>query len=66
MPGAPRGLCLGADLETAGACVAVQCGLSEPVSLGTLTRESLLSLIAALRARGWRCVAGMEACGQRP
>ena len=63
VPGAPRVLCLGADLEKAGACVAVQCGLSEPVSLGTLSRESVLSLIPALRARGWRCVAGMEACG---
>ena len=63
-PGASRVLCLGADLEKAGVCLAVQCGLSEPMSLGTLTRESLLSLIAALRARGWRCVAGMEACGR--
>ena len=61
--GAPRVLCLGADLEKAGACVAVQCGLCEPVSLGTLTRESILGLIAALRAGGWRCVIGMEACG---
>jgi transposase len=63
MAGAPRVLCLGADLEKDGACLAVQCGLGEPVSLGTLTRESVLSLIAALRARGWRCVLGMEACG---
>ena len=61
--GAPRVLCLGADLEKAGACVAVQGGLAEPVSLGTLTRASVLSLLAALRARGWRCVIGMEACG---
>jgi transposase len=63
MPGTPRMLCLGADLEKGGACVAVQCGLCEPMNLGTLTRETVLSLIAALRARGWRCVAGMEACG---
>ena len=61
--GVPRVLCLGADLEKAGACVAVQCGLSEPVSLGTVTRETVLSLLPALRARGWRCVVGMEACG---
>lgn len=61
--GAPRVLCLGADLEKAGACLAVQCGLAEPVSLGTLTRETILSLIVALRARGWRCVVGLEACG---
>jgi len=62
-PGNPRVLCLGADLEKGGACLAVQCGLCEPVNLGTLTRESVVNLIAALRARGWRCVAGMEACG---
>src|SRR5204862_8093372 len=41
----------------------VQCGLGGPVNLGTLTRETVLSLLAALRARGWRCVIGMEACG---
>ncbi len=63
MPGAPRVLCLGADLEKDGACLAVQCGLGEPVNLGTLSRETILSLIAALRARGWRCVLGLEACG---
>ena len=63
VPGAPRVLCLGADLEKDGACLAVRCGLGEPVSLGTLTRETILSLLAALRARGWRCVVGLEACG---
>jgi transposase len=63
IPGLPRVLCLGADLEKDGACLPVQCGLGEPVHLGTLTRETVLSLIAALRARGWRCVLGMEACG---
>ena len=63
LPGAPRVLCLGADLEKAGACLSVQCGLGEPVSLGTLTRETILSLLAALHARGWRCVIGLEACG---
>lgn len=61
--GLPRVVCLGADLEKDGACIAAQCGLAEPVSLGTLTRESVLSLISALRRRGWRCVVGMEACG---
>ena len=61
--GVPRVLCLGADLEKDGACVAVQCGLSEPANLGTVSRETVLSLLAALRARGWRCVIGMEACG---
>jgi len=62
-PGAPRVLCLGADLEKAGVCLAVQCGLSEPVNLGTLARESVLNLLPVLRARGWRCVVGLEACG---
>lgn len=61
--GPPRVLCVGADLEKAGACVAVQCGLGEPVSLGTITRETLLGLLPAFLARGWRCVIGLEACG---
>ena len=62
-PGTPRVLCLGADLEKAGACVAVQCGLGEPLGLGTISRETLRTLLPVLRARGWRCVVGMEACG---
>ena len=62
-PGAPWVLCLGADIEKAGACVAVQCGLSEPVSLGTVTRETVLSPLPVLRARGWHSVLGLEACG---
>ena len=61
--GAPRVLCLGADLEKAGACVAAQCGLAAPVALGTLARGSLLELVRALAAQGWRCVLGLEACG---
>lgn len=61
--GAPAILSIGADLEKAGACLAIQCGLSEPVTLGTLRRESVLELIPALRARGWRCLVGVEACG---
>jgi len=62
-PGAPRVLCLGADLEKAGVCVAVQCGLGTPLHLGTLTRESLLALVRVLLGRGWRSVVGLEACG---
>jgi transposase len=61
--GLPRQLSLGADLEKAGACVAVQVGLGEPVALGTLTRAELLELVRALRAEGWRCAVGVEACG---
>ena len=58
-----RVLCLGADLEKEGACVAAQCALGEPVSLGTLTRESVVKLIVAIQARGWRSVIAVEACG---
>ena len=61
--GAPRGLCLGADLEKAGVGVAVQGGLGTPVHLGTLPRESLLALGRVLLGRGWRSVVGLEAGG---
>lgn len=61
--GTPRVLCLGADLEKAGACVAVQIGLGEPTPLGTLARERMLELVQALQTEGWRCVVGLEACG---
>lgn len=61
--GAPRVLGFGADLEKTGACVAVQCGLSEPISLGSVARETVLRLIPVLSARGWRCIVGVEACG---
>ena len=54
---------LGADLEKAGACVAVQCGLAQPLNLGNLTRESIVKLVIALVERGWRPVVGLEACG---
>ena len=56
-------LCLGAGLEKAGSCVAVQCGLAEPLNLVTLTRATVLGLIPALRGRGWRCVFGLAVCG---
>jgi transposase len=61
--GAARLLSLGADLEKAGACVAVQIGLGEPVALGTLTRVQVLEVVRALHAEGWRCAVGVEACG---
>jgi transposase len=61
--GAARILCLGADLEKAGACLVVQVGLSTPLSLGTLARETVLELLRVLVAQGWRCAIGMEACG---
>ena len=61
--GAARILCLGADLEKAGACLVVQVGLATPLSLGTLSRETVLELLRVLVAQGWRCAIGMEACG---
>ena len=61
--GAPRILCFGADLEKAGACLVAQVGLSTPLSLETLCRESVLELLRVLVADGWRCAIGMEACG---
>ena len=61
--GAPRLLCLGADLEKEGVCVALQAGLSTPFHLGTMARETLLELLPVLGERGWRCAVGMEACG---
>src|SRR6266511_4072100 len=63
LAGVGRVLSFGADLEKAGVCLAVQCGLSEPISLGTLPRERLCELIVAARARGYRCLVGLEACG---
>jgi transposase len=61
--GGPRLVSLGADLEKAGACVAVQLGLSEPIALGTLPRAQVLELVRALHAEGGRCAVGVEACG---
>jgi transposase len=61
--GTPRVLSLGADLEKAGACVAVQIGLGDPLALGTLTRAQVHELVRALQAEGWRCAVGVEACG---
>jgi transposase len=61
--GARRVLGLGADLEKAGACVAVQPGLTEPVQLGLLSRAEIVQLVRALQELGWHCALGLEACG---
>src|SRR3954469_26039996 len=61
--GAPRVLGLGLDLEKAGACVAIQAGLCEPVQLGTLSRTEILQLLQALKIQDWRRVVAVEACG---
>ncbi len=56
-------LCLGADLEKAGACVVAQLGLGAPLPLGTLPREQLTALSAALARGGTPVAVGLEACG---
>ena len=56
-------VCLGADLEKAGACLVAQLGLGTPLPLGTLPREHLVALVAALVARGRAVAVGLEACG---
>ena len=59
----PGVVCLGADLEKAGACLAAQLGLGTPLGLGTLPRAQIEALVKALIGRGWRVVVGLEACG---
>ena len=56
-------VCLGADLEKAGACLVAQIGLGAPLALGTLPREHVVALAAALGAQGWAVAVGLEACG---
>ncbi len=56
-------VCIGADLEKAGACLAVQVGAEGVCAGGTLTRAEIVALVQELRARGWRVALGIEACG---
>ena len=56
-------VCLGADLEKAGACLVAQIGLGAPLALGTLPREHVVALAAALGAQGRAVAVGLEACG---
>ena len=56
-------VCLGADLEKAGACLVAQIGLGAPLPLDTLPREHILSLVSALVAEGRAVAVGLEACG---
>jgi len=59
----PLPVCLGADLEKAGVCVAAQVGLGTPISLGLLSREETSALVATLVQKGHRVAVGVEACG---
>ena len=61
-PGGAR-VCLGADLEKAGACVVAQIGLGTPLALDTLPREHIVALVAGLVAEGRAVAVGLEACG---
>jgi len=56
-------VCIGGDLEKAGACLAVQVGAEGVCAGGTFTRAEIVSLVEELRARGWRVALGVEACG---
>jgi len=56
-------VCIGADLEKAGACIAVQVGAEGVCAGGNFTRAEILALVQELRVRGWRVAIGVEACG---
>ena len=61
-PPRPR-VCIGADLEKAGACIAVQVGAEGVCAGGNFTRAEVAALVRELRARGWQVALGVEACG---
>lgn len=56
-------VCIGGDLEKAGACLAIQVGAESVAGTITLGRAEVVGLVKELRARGWRVAAGVEACG---
>lgn len=56
-------VCVGADLEKAGACLAIQVGAESVVGTITLSRAEVAALCKELLARGWRVAVGVEACG---
>ena len=62
-PAARAPLCIGGDLEKAGACVAIQIGGENVSAGGTFSRADLVTLCAELGSRGWRVAVGVEACG---
>ena len=56
-------VCIGADLDKAGACLAVKVGAEGVCAGGTFARAEILSLVEELTARGWRVALGVETCG---
>lgn len=56
-------VCIGADLEKAGACLAIQVGAEGVAGNATLCRADVAKLVLELIARGWRVAVGVEACG---
>ena len=56
-------VCIGGDLEKAGACLAVQVGAESVTANITLGRAEVCALVRELTARGWRVAVGVEACG---
>ncbi len=62
-PAARAPVCIGADLEKAGACLAIQIGAEGVAGTITLGRAEVAALCRELLARGWRVAVGVEACG---
>ena len=56
-------ICLGGDLEKAGACLAIQVGAEGLAGTITLSRADVAGLCKELIGRGWRVAVGVEACG---
>ena len=62
-PAARPFICLGADLEKAGACVAIQVGAESVIATITLSRAEVAAFCKELIGGGWRVAVGVEACG---
>jgi transposase len=56
-------VCIGADLEKAGACLAIQVGAEGVIAHITLSRADVKLLCKEFIGRGWRVALGVEACG---
>ena len=56
-------ICIGGDLEKAGACLAIQVGAESVAGTITLSRAEVVVLVKEIIARGWRAAVGVEACG---
>lgn len=62
-PAGRKPICIGGDLEKAGACLAIQVGAEGVAGTITLSRAEVAGLVQELIARGWRVAVGVEACG---